>query len=143
MERRVQDDGSAIRYERKRLLHREQEAFDVDVEDRVVELLGYLAEGGIFRNTGIGEHNIELALLAFDLREQAIEIAKVRHVSLHAGYVSSDLLDRRGQLSIAASRDEDVRAFLHKLLRRRKADAAIAAGDECNFSFELAHGFIP
>jgi hypothetical protein len=28
--------------------------------------------------------------------EQAIEIAEIRHVALHADYVSSDLLDRRG-----------------------------------------------
>src|SRR5262249_22213493 len=93
----IQDDGSAIRHQRKRLLHRKKEAFDVDVEDKVVELLGDRAEGGMFRNTGIGEHDVELALLALDLREQAIEIAEIRHVSLYAGYVSSDLLDRRGQ----------------------------------------------
>jgi hypothetical protein len=32
-----------------------------------------------------------------------------------------------------------VGAFVHKLLRRRKANAAIAARNEGNFSFELAH----
>jgi hypothetical protein len=57
--------------------------------------LSYLAEGGILRSTGIREHNIELALLPLDLCEEAIKIAKVRHVSLHAGDISSDLLYRR------------------------------------------------
>jgi hypothetical protein len=73
------------------------------------------------------------------LCEEAIEIAKVRHVSLYARYVSSDLLDRRCQLRVTARRYEDVGAFIHKLLRRRKANAAIAARNEGNFSFELAH----
>ena len=41
-------------------------------------LLSDLAEGGIGRNTGIREHDIELALLPLDLCEEAIEIAKVR-----------------------------------------------------------------
>src|SRR5258708_20455126 len=111
----------------------------MDVEDRFIELLGDLAEGGIFRNTGIREHNTELALLQLDLCEQAIKIAKVVHVSLYARYISSDLLDRRCQLRVTARRYEDVRAFAHKLPRRRKANAAIAARNEGNFSFKLAH----
>ncbi len=79
---RIQDDRGAIRQQRQRLLHRKQEAFDIDVEDRVIELFGDLAEGGILRNTSIREENIELALLPFDLCEEAIKIAQVRDVSL-------------------------------------------------------------
>jgi hypothetical protein len=48
-------------------------------------LLGYLAEGGYFRNTGIGKHDIELALLSFDLCEQAIEIATRKRIASEAG----------------------------------------------------------
>src|SRR6267143_1248169 len=33
----------------------------------------------------------ELALLSLDLCEEAIQITEVRHVSLYAGYISSDL----------------------------------------------------
>src|SRR5205807_3956354 len=112
------------------------------VEDGVIVLLGDRAEGGILRNTGIREHDIELALLPLDLCEEAIEIAKVRHVSLYAGDISPDLLDRRSQLRITAPRDEDVRAFVHELLRRRKADAAIATSNEGDFSFKLSHVFL-
>jgi hypothetical protein len=36
---------------------------------------------------------ISLAFLPLDLREEAIQIAEVRHVSLYAGHISSDLLD--------------------------------------------------
>jgi hypothetical protein len=64
--------------------------------------LGDRAQRGILRNTGIREHDIELALLALDLCEQAIEIARVRRVSLDADYISSDLLYRRSQLRITA-----------------------------------------
>src|SRR5262249_34928728 len=55
------------------------------------------------------------------------------------GDVAPDLLDRRGQLGLTASRDEDVGAFVHEPLRRRQADAAAAARHESGFPFELGH----
>jgi hypothetical protein len=58
-------------------------------------LLSDLAERGILRNTGIGEHNIEPSLLPLNVREEVIQIAKVRDVSLDAGDISSDLFYRR------------------------------------------------
>src|SRR5207245_891725 len=139
---RIQDDRGTFRQLRQRLLHREKQAFHIDAEDRVIVLLSYRAEGGIRRNTGIREHNIELALLSLDLCEEAIKIAQVRHVSLYAGYISADLLDRRRQLRLTAPRDEDVCAFVHKSLRRGEADAAVATRNEGNFSFKLTHVFL-
>jgi hypothetical protein len=105
-------------------------------------LNGYLAQGGRCRTTGIREHDIEPAFLPLDLGEEPIEIAEVQRVPLYAGNISSDLLHRRGQLPITASRHEDVGAFVDELLRRRQADAAIAAGDESDFSFKLGHVFL-
>src|SRR5437773_12063600 len=140
---RSQDDRGTVRHQRKRLLHREQEPFHIDVEDRVIVLLGDRAEGSILRNTGIREHDIERALLPLDLCEEAIEVAEVRHVSSYAGDIPPDLLDRRRQLRITAPRDEDVRALVHELLRRRQANAAIATSDEGDFPFELPHVFLP
>src|SRR5437762_11484502 len=52
------------------------------------------------------------------------------------------LLEKKNQLRITATRYEDVRAFVDKLLRRGKANAAIAASNECDFSFKLAHVFL-
>src|SRR5215472_3837517 len=138
----VQDDRGTLRQQRQRLLHREKQTFHVDVEDRVVELLGDRAQGRKLRNTGIGEDNVEPALLALDLGNQAIEIVKVRHISSDGGDVAPDLLDRRRQLGLTPARDEHVGAFVHELLRRREANAAIAASYECNFSFELTHVFL-
>jgi hypothetical protein len=54
-------------------------------------------------------------------------------------FLVPDLLYRRGQLRITAPGYENVRAFVHKLLRRDKTNAAIATGNECNFPFKFAH----
>src|SRR5439155_13403204 len=94
------------------------------------------------RPTGIREHDVEPALLPLDLCEEAIEIAQVRHVASYAGHISSDVLDRCRQLRITAPRDEDVGAFVHELLRRRQANAAVATSDERDFPFKLPHGFL-
>ena len=48
-----------------------------------------------------------------------------RHIALHAGYVSSDLLYRGSQFRFPAPGYEDIRAFVHKLLGRRQADAVL------------------
>src|SRR5882724_9428481 len=89
---RTKDNRATIRHQRKRLLHREQATFHIDVEDRVVELFGYSAQGGVPHDAGIREHDI-------------------RHVSAYAGDIASDLLYGRRQLRITASRYEDVGAF--------------------------------
>jgi hypothetical protein len=114
-------------------LHREQEAFHIDGEERVIVLLRDRTEGGTLRHTGIREHTIEPALLSRDVREEAIKIAQVRHVAVDAGDMAADLLDRCSSLWTTAPRDEDIRAFVHKLFRRRQADAAVSARDQCNF----------
>jgi hypothetical protein len=85
------------------------------------------------------QHDIELGLFPLNLREEAIKVAKVRHVSLYASHISSDLPDRRSQFCIPAPGDKDVCAFVHKLLRGRKADAAIGAGHNRDFSIKLTH----
>src|SRR2546430_6898661 len=102
-------------------------------------LLFFQAEDGIRDLTVTGVQTCALPI--FDLCEETIEIAKVRHVSLYGGDSAPDLLDRRSQLRITAPRDEDVGAFVHKLLRRRKANTASATGDEADLSFKLTHGF--
>jgi hypothetical protein len=73
-----------------------------------------------------------------NLCEEAIKIG-VCHVFLHARHVLPDLLHRRSQLRLAASRNENVRAFVDETLRGRKTNPAIASGDECDFSFKLTH----
>src|SRR2546422_5774694 len=86
---RIQDDRGTIGHQWKRLLHREQEALHVDVEDRVEVLLSDLAQGRKLGPTGIREDNIQLGLLALDVCEEPIKIAEVRHVALETADISS------------------------------------------------------
>src|SRR5262245_14332963 len=95
------------------------------------------AERRIFRNPGVCEYDIQPALLIFDLRDQAIEIRQVRHIALNGGHVFPDLPDRCIQLRLTAASDKDIRAFLYELFHRGKADAAIASGYKCDFSFKF------
>src|SRR5438445_2896088 len=70
-----------------------------------------------------------------------MQIAKVRHVSLYGTYIFSHRFDRRSQLLLTTPRYKHVGALVHKLLGRRKPDAAIATSNECNFSFEFTRVF--
>src|SRR5258705_4501967 len=79
----------------------------------------------------------------YTLSQQAALPIKIRHVSFYAGHIPSNLLYRRSQLRFPASCDQHVRAFVDKLLRRREADAAVAASNECNLSFKLTHDITP
>ena len=76
------------------------------------------------------------------MREEAIAIVEVRHISLNGGDIFSDFLDRRLQLRLTTSGDKDVGALIYKSLRRGKADAAVATGDERNLSLELTKAFL-
>src|SRR6266403_874606 len=96
-------------------------------------LLGYPVQGCELRETCIREDDVDFAFLSFDLGEEAIEIVQIRYVSQYAGDVLPDLLHRRGQLFLTAPGNENVRAFVHKLFRRRQADAAVSARDQGNF----------
>ena len=140
---RIQDDRATIRHQRKRLLDREQEAFHIDAEDRVIVLFSDLAERRVRRSPGIREHDIERALFPLDLCEEAIEIAELRNVAPDSGDVVADLLDRRRQLGITPPSDEHVRALADERLRRRQANPAIATGHESDLALELPHVSTP
>src|SRR5258706_1301051 len=111
------------------------------MEDGVVILLCDRPQSRKPPNAGIREDNMELALCALDCREEASQVVKIRHVSWYGCDISSNLFRRRGQLCFAPPGDKDVCTFFHKLLRRRKADPAIATGNQCNlpcqFHFRL------
>ena len=88
-------------------------------------LLGDLPKGGVPCNTGIREHDVKPTPRPPDLRKKAIEIGEIRAVPLHPGHISPDFPHGRGQLWLPASRDEDVRAFVHEPFRGRQANAAV------------------
>ena len=88
----IEDDGGSIWHQRKYFLNGKKEAFDIDVEDRVIKLLRYLAQRGIFRNTGIREDDVESALLALDLRSEPLQIVEIRDISRNGRYIFPDFL---------------------------------------------------
>src|SRR2546427_6139491 len=73
------------------------------------------------RDTGVRKHHIEPALLAFDLCEEAIEFAKVRHVSLHPSHILADCLRSEEHTSELQSQSNLVcRLLLEKKKKRKK-----------------------
>jgi len=92
-------------------------------------LLSYLAESGIFRNTGIREHNIELALLRLICakrrsRSPRLDTSPGTPVTFLAISFTPQPAPYHG------ARYEHVSSFVHKLFRRRKTDAAIATSKQ-------------
>src|SRR5262249_62090062 len=68
----VQDDRPTFRHQRKGLLNREENAFHINVENRIEEFLGDLTQSCVLCNACIGEDDVEFSFFVFDLREQPI-----------------------------------------------------------------------
>src|SRR5262249_46384089 len=117
---------------------------DVDVEHLVEVLLGDLSKRGDRQDAGVGEQDVEAALLPLHRGEQPVEVRKVRDVALHAGDVLADLCYRFIEFRLAASGDEDVGALGDEAPGGGQADAAVAPGDDRDFPFQfLRHGITP
>ena len=128
-------DGAAIAQERQGLLDGEEDAFYVDAEFFVELGFGDGGEGSEAAASGVGENNVEMAFLFFDGGEDAVEVGELGDVALDGGDVFADLFYGGVEFGLAASGDEDVGAFGDEFFGGGEADAAIAAGDECDFSF--------
>src|SRR5215470_10591195 len=92
--------------------------------------------------TGVGDDDVDAALLLLDRLVQAIEVGEVGDVALHDGDVAPEHALRLLELAGAAPGDEDVRALFDEPLRRRQADAAAAAADDRDLSVQFAHGVL-
>jgi hypothetical protein len=66
-------------------------------------------------------------------REQPVEIFHLGDVTLHSGDILADLLDRGVEFGLTAAGDEDVGAVFDEALGGGQANAAVPAGDNCNF----------
>jgi hypothetical protein len=127
---------------RQRLLDREVGALHVDreltVEERLVALLDRREEA----DAGVDEQDVDPAGQLRGLGDDAIDVGELRHVRLDGAAVRAErglgLLQRLG----IAARDDHAGAFAGEGLGGRQADAAVAAGDECDLALEtvLGHG---
>jgi hypothetical protein len=98
------------------------------------KFLGDAPQRREFAKTGIGENDIESALLPDDL-----QVGKFGYVSLNAGNVAPDRLHGLIEFLLATAGDEDVRAFLDEELGGSQANSRCAAGDDCHFALKLTH----
>src|SRR5262249_49121940 len=79
----VQNDRRAWPQKRDRLLHREEHALDVDIEDLIENFLGGLGERFESADTCIGEENVESAKMLLYLGKKVVDLFKVSGVALH------------------------------------------------------------
>ena len=90
-----------------------------------------------FREPGVGDDDVKLALFGFHRFGYFAYVLEFREVSSDGGDITTDVSDCFVQLALTPGSDEDIRAFLHEPLGRGQADAAVAAGDEGDLSFEF------
>ena len=90
---------------------------------------------------GVGERNVNPALLLLHRGVRPIEICQLRDVTLNAGDILADLSDRDIELALTAAGDEDMPPFGAKPLGGVEANAAVATRDDRGFSFQLGDGF--
>src|ERR1700738_4807902 len=139
-DRARENDGAAIIQERQTLLHREQCALYIDVEQPVKMLFGDITEGNKFTNAGIGENNIDSPLHLTGCLVETIQVGQFCDVPLNARHVAADCRHGLIEFLMAAARDEDICTLFGAELRRSEPYSLGPAGDDCNFSLQLAHG---
>ena len=83
---------------------------------------------------GVGEEDVEAALLLFDRVEEAVQVGEVADIAANGGDVAANLLYSSVKFRLTAAGDEDIGAFRDESFCRGQADAAAAAGDEGDFS---------
>lgn len=77
-----EDDGAAVSHQRQSLLDSEEGAFNVDVEDVVVVLGGYLSQAGEFADARVGYQYVQVPFLFLDCLEYAVGIFRFRYICL-------------------------------------------------------------
>src|ERR1700733_3285666 len=97
------------------------------------------SQGGKFSNPGVGEYDVDSPLRHDGLIE-SVKVGEVGNVALNAGDVAADRLDGLIKFLLATARDEDVGPLSDEEFCRGKPYARGTAGDDCRFSFQLAHG---
>src|SRR5258708_11004279 len=111
-DRAREKDGTAIIQERQPLLHREECALYIDVEQLVKMFFGGFTEGNKFPNAGVGENDIDSPLRLTDRLVKTIQVGQFGDVSLNARHVAADCRHGLIEFLLAARHDEDVGTLL-------------------------------
>src|SRR5439155_18718511 len=88
---------------------------------------------------GVGEEDIDAALLLLHRCVQAIEVREIGDVAPNAGSPLAELHHPALELGLAPAGDEDVGALVGEPLCGGEADAAAATRDDGDFPFESIH----
>src|SRR5712671_2282850 len=99
---------------------------------------GDTSQGSKFSNPGVSENDIDSPLRLDGLIE-SVKVGQFGNVALNAGNVAADCLDGLIKFLLATARDEDVGPLSDEEFCRSKPYARRTAGDDCRFSFQLAH----
>ena len=106
----------------------------------IVQLvLGDLADAGGLEDRRVGEDDVDPPAAGGDDRVEPIDVLLLAHVTLHAGGVVAEFLDRGFEFGLPASGDEDVCTFLDESLGGGEADPGAAAGDDGRLTCQKCH----
>src|SRR4029077_2692146 len=99
-------------------------------------LFGDGPKGNKFADAGIGEKDIDSALLLSDGFVKTIKVSQFGNVSLNPRNVGADCFHGLVEFLLPPARDEDIRTLLGEKLCRRQSNPFRAAGDDSDFPFE-------
>src|SRR5882762_4557610 len=98
-----------------------------------------MADGCQISEACIGEQNIDMAVFFFYGCIETVEVFHISDITLNTdSLVAADFLERYVDLFLAATGNDDMRAFSNKTLGRGEAHTAVAAGDNGDLSIQLA-----
>src|SRR5216683_4844108 len=132
-----ENDGAAIIKERQTLLHREQCALYIDVEQPVKMLFGDFTEGNKFTNAGVGENNIDSPLHLTDCLVETIQVGQFCDVPLNARHVAADCRDSLVEFLLAVRHDEDIGTLLDEKFCSSQPNPFCPASDDGGLAFEF------
>ena len=85
------DNRAARRNQRQRLLRGEERALYIDVEIFIELSLGDLAQRRCRASAGIGNKNIQPALLLLDGSEEMVEVVEIRDIAADGSDIAANL----------------------------------------------------
>ncbi len=120
------------------MLHDEERAFDVGIEQKIERGLVRIRDRGASTNAGIGDEDVEAGWKAPVQRfEHCLDLRDVAQIRLHRERAAADLVDQRvRRLGVGAIMHRHDGPLSRQSARHRRADATRGAGDQCRFPLE-------
>src|SRR5215813_15429204 len=111
----------------------------IEVHRRLIRGHDYLPHRRVLFCNAVCNNYVEFAYLSLNFCQKAIQFLKVGYVPSQARQSCLDILKRASQLWTPTTHQEDVRAFIDKLLRDHQHSCPLLTRYEDTFPFELSH----